>query len=77
MTVAPFTGAWIEIKRRPLFGSSANVAPFTGAWIEIPRLDGRWARGTVAPFTGAWIEIPAKAATPSSRARRSLHGSVD
>ena len=36
MTVAPFTGAWIEIKGQ-LTGDALNalVAPFTGAWIEI------------------------------------------
>ena len=34
--VAPFTGAWIEIRinnRRNTVGK--KVAPFTGAWIEI------------------------------------------
>ena len=33
--VAPFTGAWIEIRRsrKAVFGN--RVAPFTGAWIEI------------------------------------------
>ena len=35
--VAPFTGAWIEIKRhRSLKSPAGRVAPFTGAWIEIP-----------------------------------------
>ena len=33
--VAPFAGAWIEMRR--IFDSSvsASVAPFAGAWIEI------------------------------------------
>ena len=33
--VAPFTGAWIEIKVGEIPGVAENVAPFTGAWIEI------------------------------------------
>ena len=33
--VAPFTGAWIEIRVFRQFGVYTDVAPFTGAWIEI------------------------------------------
>ena len=33
--VAPFTGAWIEIKTRHHGRGNSQVAPFTGAWIEI------------------------------------------
>ena len=33
--VAPFTGAWIEIGKKPLSIREWTVAPFTGAWIEI------------------------------------------
>ena len=33
--VAPFTGAWIEIKELLNEISPEYVAPFTGAWIEI------------------------------------------
>ena len=33
--VAPFTGAWIEIRSGNEVSSCFNVAPFTGAWIEI------------------------------------------
>ena len=36
LRVAPFTGAWIEIKQETgRFFSHRTVAPFTGAWIEI------------------------------------------
>ena len=35
ITVAPFTGAWIEILESALLRLFENVAPFTGAWIEI------------------------------------------
>ena len=35
LTVAPFTGAWIEIIREGVHAPSFYVAPFTGAWIEI------------------------------------------
>ena len=35
-SVAPFTGAWIEITKAKVGKSETNlVAPFTGAWIEI------------------------------------------
>ena len=33
--VAPFAGAWIEIKKRKPKTIKRNVAPFAGAWIEI------------------------------------------
>ena len=33
--VAPFTGAWIEIKLHIYLFLLVSVAPFTGAWIEI------------------------------------------
>ena len=35
--VAPFAGAWIEIKAVLLIQKSPTVAPFAGAWIEIVR----------------------------------------
>ena len=33
--VAPFAGAWIEIKSKLQIKQRAKVAPFAGAWIEI------------------------------------------
>ncbi len=33
--VAPFMGAWIEIRRNQYMRSLVDVAPFMGAWIEI------------------------------------------
>ena len=33
--VAPFAGAWIEIRAGSRFRIGATVAPFAGAWIEI------------------------------------------
>ena len=33
--VAPFVGAWIEIKRNKKATGITIVAPFVGAWIEI------------------------------------------
>ena len=58
-TVAPFTGAWIEIDRQSRKRREYVVAPFTGAWIEIRHLDSVSYAHMVAPFTGAWIEIGA------------------
>ena len=34
-SVAPFTGAWIEIYLTREWPAIVEVAPFTGAWIEI------------------------------------------
>ena len=56
--VAPFTGAWIEIKRSiSMYSFPQKVAPFTGAWIEMTKHIKRTTNEDVAPFTGAWIEI--------------------
>ena len=35
MAVAPFTGAWIEIRVARRRSVWSPVAPFTGAWIEM------------------------------------------
>ena len=65
-TVAPFTGAWIEIVKIVQHQLGELVAPFTGAWIEICRPYGVPGIRYVAPFTGAWIEIVAVASAASS-----------
>ena len=37
-TVAPYTGAWIEMgKYRSMMVLILEVAPYTGAWIEIAK----------------------------------------
>ncbi|WP_404351908.1 hypothetical protein [Caproicibacterium sp. XB2] len=57
--VAPYTGAWIEIRYIRSAGRRARVAPYTGAWIEIAKESScNSSFNTVAPYTGAWIEIP-------------------
>ena len=33
--VAPYTGAWIEIRNEKSVIPMERVAPYTGAWIEI------------------------------------------
>ena len=56
--VAPFTGAWIEIRNAmTLMSPKVCVAPFTGAWIEMILTAFSLMNVYVAPFTGAWIEI--------------------
>ena len=35
MSVAPYTGAWIEIEKTRRLYEGKNVAPYTGAWIEM------------------------------------------
>ena len=37
MKVAPFVGAWIEIRETFYKAIGKYVAPFVGAWIEIYR----------------------------------------
>ena len=55
--VAPFAGAWIEIRSAAMHALPLQVAPFAGAWIEISPLGENHAQRTVAPFAGAWIEM--------------------
>ena len=55
--VAPFVGAWIEIKRKIATSADGAVAPFVGAWIEIRKIWRLCNIPHVAPFVGAWIEI--------------------
>ena len=57
LCVAPFAGAWIEIKRGMLEYGETIVAPFAGAWIEINASYFNYSIDNVAPFAGAWIEI--------------------
>ena len=63
--VAPFTGAWIEIRIRRAPVAQYLVAPFTGAWIEMATRFAAWLSQWVAPFTGAWIEICRGVGAPS------------
>ena len=55
--VAPFAGAWIEIKMNEYYCGITTVAPFAGAWIEINLYGINVTQNKVAPFAGAWIEI--------------------
>ena len=57
IAVAPFVGAWIEMKGVTEYYRKEKVAPFVGAWIEMQeKQDLHWMT-SVAPFVGAWIEI--------------------
>ena len=56
--VAPFAGAWIEIKFQQSYLLWLSVAPFAGAWIEMQVSYQTTPLVLVAPFAGAWIEIP-------------------
>ena len=55
--VAPFAGAWIEIRLKVMMNQREIVAPFAGAWIEIISGYDCFSTDIVAPFAGAWIEI--------------------
>ena len=55
--VAPFVGAWIEIRETYTTIPTVDVAPFVGAWIEIDKYTFHVALIAVAPFVGAWIEM--------------------
>ena len=56
--VAPFVGAWIEIRIIRVNIELIGVAPFVGAWIEMGLYKCILNNLAVAPFVGAWIEIP-------------------
>ena len=75
--VAPFAGAWIEIKFCYSICFLETVAPFAGAWIEIYTIIGKYAKTLVAPFAGAWIEIIPLPFLLASLLRRTLRGCVD
>ena len=59
-TVAPFTGAWIEISSTlKLSAHHAKSHPSRVRGLKsLVRLGEEVSRDKVAPFTGAWIEIP-------------------
>ena len=77
LSVAPFTGAWIETRSWRGEQGAGPVAPFTGAWIETAAAGALAAEMFVAPFTGAWIETARRDQTTHGNARRTLHGCVD
>ena len=55
--VAPYVGAWIEIKGGKDRQKNRSVAPYVGAWIEIFDISISSYVFNVAPYVGAWIEI--------------------
>ena len=75
--VAPFAGAWIEIKLMLTRTKWLTVAPVAGAWIEITS----WATcarlASVAPFAGAWIGIQLAHTLVWAMLRRPLCRSVN
>ena len=77
-SVAPFTGAWIEIP--PCSGdccAPCRSLPSRERGLKFFRVCLMDDKLLVAPFTGAWIEICGKDSIATWLARRSLHGSVD
>ncbi len=58
--VAPYIGAWIEIRIKKLLGKPLTVAPYIGAWIEISAFKMFDSFTMVAPYIGAWIEMTDK-----------------
>ena len=78
VTVAPFTGAWIEIKSGgDAFKQAAESLPSRERGLKFELYFQRWAKLDVAPFTGAWIEMNWPINVTASPNCRSLHGSVD
>ena len=77
VSVAPFTGAWIEMRHGHAHHGGNHVAPFTGAWIEM--LTKAIREGYLVPSLPSrerglkWLcqQLFGKVK------RRSLHGSVD
>ena len=57
--VAPFTGAWIEIKvTLPTKLNPYGSHPSRVRGLKLLDVTGMTVTNVVAPFTGAWIEIP-------------------
>ena len=76
ISVAPFTGAWIETAGIAAVHHSSLVAPFTGAWIETASetLEGASLMSLPSRERGLKLgRVPANAPADC----RSLHGSVD
>ena len=58
LCVAPFTGAWIEIRTKQRCpGLVRGSHPSRVRGLKYVRRDNRLTYSPVAPFTGAWIEI--------------------
>ena len=75
--VAPYAGAWIEIRMDEIACGVLDVAPYAGAWIEISALIIDVQLDDVAPYAGAWIEIGRWVCAENHGCSRSLRGSVD
>ena len=76
-SVAPFTGAWIEILWCLPAGLFRRSLPSRERGLKSAALRYRARRALVAPFTGAWIEILKQDLAQLDAVGRSLHGSVD
>ena len=75
--VAPYTGAWIEIKIWRETSKQVLVAPYTGAWIEIQvntAITGKGYRRTLHGCVDWNLKLTQKSVEVS---RRTLHGCVD
>ena len=75
-TVAPYTGAWIEIAFLQQRFSNPSVAPYTGAWIEIFFLVQSLKMATSHPTRVRGLKFPFLK-TPFLFYCRTLHGCVD
>ena len=75
--VAPFAGAWIEM--RPLYKQlrSYKSLPSRERGLKLIILLSFLAQLTVAPFAGAWIEMGIERGQKKAVNGRSLRGSVD
>ena len=55
--VAPFTGAWIEIRKRSRVVRTGKSLPSRERGLKSQVAVSNYMHVIVAPFTGAWIEI--------------------
>src|SRR5690606_33396866 len=77
VAVAPYAGAWIETRSKPIQACRDRVAPYAGAWIETT-LDGyRRSSVCVGPYAGAWIETSTPCFGSRTGSRRPLRRGVD
>ena len=79
LIVAPFTGAWIEIRvKRPAQSSASRSHPSRVRGLKSVHVSAVHPVHVVAPFTGAWIEIKVLNLIAFFFASsRTLHGCVD
>mgnify|MGYP000987243623 CR=1 FL=1 len=75
--VAPYAGAWIEMKLSLITQNARQSLPTRERGLKLPTGGAYFRAGPVAPYAGAWIEIRQCERQQYPDYGRSLRGSVD